>query len=70
MVCVVGLLVVYFSGYLADVTDSWDSVFCFLIFVNAVGLSVFLVFGDAQRFDLDQKESDISDIGPTIKDLS
>ncbi|XP_063064352.1 voltage-gated purine nucleotide uniporter SLC17A9-like isoform X2 [Engraulis encrasicolus] len=65
-----GLLVVYFSGYLADVTDSWDSVFCFLIFVNAVGLLVFLVFGDAQRFDLDQKESDISDIGPTIKDLS
>ncbi|KAL2103285.1 hypothetical protein ACEWY4_000153 [Coilia grayii] len=48
-----GILLVYFSGYLVELTQSWDVVFSLLTLVNVMGLSVFLLFGDAQRLDLD-----------------
>ncbi|KAL2103286.1 hypothetical protein ACEWY4_000154 [Coilia grayii] len=48
-----GILLVYFSGYLVELTQSWDVVFSVLTLVNVAGLSVFLAFGDAQRLDLE-----------------
>ncbi|RVE70866.1 hypothetical protein OJAV_G00069100 [Oryzias javanicus] len=46
-----GLLLVSFSGYLIEITMSWAAVFSFIILVNAIGLWIFLIFGDAQRLD-------------------
>uniref|UniRef100_A0A3B3CYZ1 Solute carrier family 17 member 9a n=1 Tax=Oryzias melastigma TaxID=30732 RepID=A0A3B3CYZ1_ORYME len=46
-----GLLLVSFSGYLIEITLSWAAVFSFIILVNAIGLWIFLIFGDAQRLD-------------------
>ncbi|XP_062283124.1 voltage-gated purine nucleotide uniporter SLC17A9-like [Scomber scombrus] len=48
-----GLVMVSVSGYLIDVTLSWTTVFSLIIFVNATGLTVFLLFGDARRVDLE-----------------
>uniref|UniRef100_A0A3P9KS50 Voltage-gated purine nucleotide uniporter SLC17A9 n=1 Tax=Oryzias latipes TaxID=8090 RepID=A0A3P9KS50_ORYLA len=46
-----GLLLVSFSGYLIEITLSWATVFSLIILVNATGLGIFLIFGDAQRLD-------------------
>ncbi|XP_042265542.1 solute carrier family 17 member 9-like [Thunnus maccoyii] len=48
-----GLVMVSVSGYLIDVTLSWATVFSLVILVNATGLGVFLIFGDARRVDLE-----------------
>ncbi|KAM3617655.1 uncharacterized protein V6R79_009324 [Siganus canaliculatus] len=47
-----GLVLVSVSGYLIEVTLSWASVFSLVILVNATGLGIFLIFGDAARVDL------------------
>ncbi|XP_041954462.1 solute carrier family 17 member 9 [Alosa sapidissima] len=47
-----GLLLVYFSGYLIELTQSWASVFFLLTLVNAMGLIMFLLLGEARRLDL------------------
>lgn len=39
------------SGYLIEVTLSWANVFSLITLVNATGLGIFLLFGDAQRVD-------------------
>uniref|UniRef100_UPI0037E7599C voltage-gated purine nucleotide uniporter SLC17A9-like n=1 Tax=Semicossyphus pulcher TaxID=241346 RepID=UPI0037E7599C len=48
-----GLLMVSMSGYLIEVTLSWAWVFSLITLVNATGLGIFLVFGDARRVDLE-----------------
>ncbi|XP_064420281.1 solute carrier family 17 member 9b [Latimeria chalumnae] len=48
-----GVCLVYLSGYLIEVTVSWTSVFHLIALVNVLGLSVFLMFGQAQRVDID-----------------
>lgn len=48
-----GLVLVSVSGYLIEVTLSWTIVFSLITLVNATGLGVFLIFGDARRVDLD-----------------
>uniref|UniRef100_A0A3Q3WG93 Major facilitator superfamily (MFS) profile domain-containing protein n=1 Tax=Mola mola TaxID=94237 RepID=A0A3Q3WG93_MOLML len=48
-----GVLLVYLSGYLIEVTLSWTSVFSLLILVNTTGLGIFLIFGDARRVDVE-----------------
>ncbi|XP_062397457.1 voltage-gated purine nucleotide uniporter SLC17A9-like [Sardina pilchardus] len=47
-----GLLLVYFSGYLIELTQSWANVFSLLTLVNVVGLTMFLLLGEARRLDL------------------
>ncbi|XP_041802054.1 solute carrier family 17 member 9-like [Chelmon rostratus] len=47
-----GLVLVSLSGYLIEVTLSWANVFSLITLVNAIGLGVFLIFGDAQRVDV------------------
>lgn len=48
-----GVLLVNLSGYLIEVTLSWDPVFSLLILVNTTGLLIFLIFGDARRVDVE-----------------
>ncbi|XP_041654978.1 solute carrier family 17 member 9-like [Cheilinus undulatus] len=57
-----GLLMVSLSGYLIEVTLSWAWVFSLITLVNATGLGIFLIFGDARRVDL----SDYSQV-PVIR---
>lgn len=52
MAALMGLVLVSFSGYLIEVTLSWTTVFSLITLVNATGLGIFLIFGDAQRVDL------------------
>ncbi|XP_034393696.1 solute carrier family 17 member 9-like [Cyclopterus lumpus] len=47
-----GLVLVSVSGYLIEVTMSWASVFSLITLVNATGLGIFLIFGEARRVDL------------------
>ncbi|TNN73285.1 Solute carrier family 17 member 9 [Liparis tanakae] len=47
-----GLVLVSVSGYLIEVTTSWTSVFSLITLVNAAGLGIFIIFGDARRVDL------------------
>ncbi|CAB1329901.1 unnamed protein product [Coregonus sp. 'balchen'] len=47
-----GLVLVYVSGYLIEVTASWASVFSLITMVNTMGLGAFLMFGEANRVDL------------------
>ncbi|KAJ8016813.1 hypothetical protein DPEC_G00011250 [Dallia pectoralis] len=46
-----GLVLVYVSGYIIEVTNSWANVFCLITMVNTMGISVFVMFGDARRID-------------------
>nr|XP_046252934.1 solute carrier family 17 member 9-like isoform X2 [Scatophagus argus] len=46
-----GLVLVSLSGYLIEVTLSWTAVFSLIVLVNATGLGIFLIFGDARRVD-------------------
>nr|XP_020467516.1 solute carrier family 17 member 9-like [Monopterus albus] len=48
-----GLVVVLLAGYLIEVTLSWATVFSLVTLVNATGLGIFLIFGDARRVDLE-----------------
>lgn len=41
------------SGYLIEVTQTWSNVFAVITLINTTGLGVFLIFGDAQRIDLE-----------------
>ncbi|XP_047433843.1 solute carrier family 17 member 9-like [Mugil cephalus] len=47
-----GLVLVSVSGYLIEVTLSWATVFSLITLINAVGLGIFVIFGDARRVDL------------------
>ncbi|KAM9351027.1 voltage-gated purine nucleotide uniporter SLC17A9-like [Symphorus nematophorus] len=47
-----GLVLVSVSGYLIEVTLSWATVFSLITLVNAAGLTIFLLFGDSRRVDL------------------
>ncbi|XP_077473493.1 voltage-gated purine nucleotide uniporter SLC17A9-like [Stigmatopora argus] len=47
------LLTVLLSGYSLEASGSWTSVFATVLWLHAVGLAVFLYFGDARRVDLD-----------------
>uniref|UniRef100_A0AAR2J1I6 Major facilitator superfamily (MFS) profile domain-containing protein n=1 Tax=Pygocentrus nattereri TaxID=42514 RepID=A0AAR2J1I6_PYGNA len=47
----IGLLMVYISGYLIEVTGSWETVFILLSLVNFIGITVFIIFGEAKRVD-------------------
>ncbi|XP_044067485.1 solute carrier family 17 member 9-like [Siniperca chuatsi] len=49
-----GLMLVSVSGYLIEVTLSWAMVFSLIMLVNATGLGVFLIYGDAHRVDLEE----------------
>nr|XP_020491454.1 solute carrier family 17 member 9-like [Labrus bergylta] len=48
-----GLLMVSLSGYLIEVTLSWTWMFSFITLVNATGLVIYLIFGEARRVDLE-----------------
>ena len=48
---------VYFSGYLIEATGSWASVFALISVVNLLGLSTFLLFGEARRVDIEVVKS-------------
>ncbi|XP_031701750.1 solute carrier family 17 member 9-like isoform X1 [Anarrhichthys ocellatus] len=48
----IGLVLVFVSGYLIEVTLSWTTVFSLLTLVNGTGLGVFLIFGEGRRVDL------------------
>uniref|UniRef100_A0A3Q2G3T6 Voltage-gated purine nucleotide uniporter SLC17A9 n=1 Tax=Cyprinodon variegatus TaxID=28743 RepID=A0A3Q2G3T6_CYPVA len=49
-----GLVLVSFSGYIIEVTLSWATVFSLITLINITGLGIFLIFGDAQRVDLQE----------------
>lgn len=49
-----GVVAVSMSGYLIEVTQTWATVFSLLALVNAIGLGVYMFFGDAQRVDQDK----------------
>ncbi|XP_001336574.1 voltage-gated purine nucleotide uniporter SLC17A9 isoform X2 [Danio rerio] len=52
-----GLLMVYISGYMIEVTGSWVNVFSVLALVNVIGVAVFITLGEAKRIDqLDEPE--------------
>lgn len=53
LICGAGVLVVSLSGYLIEVTQTWSNVFAVITLINSTGLGVFLIFGDAQRVDLE-----------------
>ncbi|XP_068601698.1 voltage-gated purine nucleotide uniporter SLC17A9-like [Brachionichthys hirsutus] len=55
-----GLVMVSLSGYLIEVTLSWSAVFSLIALVNSTGLGIFLIFGDAQRIDLEGHSQVIS----------
>uniref|UniRef100_A0A4W5KPJ9 Solute carrier family 17 member 9a n=1 Tax=Hucho hucho TaxID=62062 RepID=A0A4W5KPJ9_9TELE len=52
-----GLVLVYVSGYLIEVTASWGYVFSLITMVNTMGLGVFLMFGEANRVDFDLRKA-------------
>ncbi|XP_067250887.1 voltage-gated purine nucleotide uniporter SLC17A9 [Chanodichthys erythropterus] len=49
-----GLLMVCMSGYIIEITDSWVTVFSVLAVVNIIGVTMFIVLGDAKRVDQPQ----------------
>ncbi|XP_052419429.1 solute carrier family 17 member 9 isoform X1 [Carassius gibelio] len=49
-----GLLLVYMSGYMIEVTGSWVNVFSVLAAVNVIGVTVFIALGEAKRVDQPQ----------------
>ncbi|XP_016086132.1 solute carrier family 17 member 9-like [Sinocyclocheilus grahami] len=52
-----GLLLVYLSGYMIEITGSWVNVFSILALVNVIGVTVFIALGEAKRVDqLDQPQ--------------
>ncbi|XP_056117040.1 solute carrier family 17 member 9 [Rhinichthys klamathensis goyatoka] len=52
-----GLLMVYMSGYIIEMTGSWETVFSILALVNIIGITIFIVLGEAKRVDqLDQPQ--------------
>ncbi|KAM6977581.1 voltage-gated purine nucleotide uniporter SLC17A9-like [Aplochiton taeniatus] len=50
----VGLVLVYISGYMIEVTTSWNMFFSLITLVNVLGVGVFLLFADDHRVDLEQ----------------
>uniref|UniRef100_A0A665T886 Solute carrier family 17 member 9a n=1 Tax=Echeneis naucrates TaxID=173247 RepID=A0A665T886_ECHNA len=56
-----GLVLVSLSGYLIEVTMSWNSVFSLITIVNTTGLVIFLLFGDAGRVDLENSRLTVCD---------
>ncbi|XP_049921773.1 solute carrier family 17 member 9-like [Epinephelus moara] len=48
-----GVVMVSVSGYLIEVTQSWANVFSLITLVNATGLGIYIIFGDARRVDLE-----------------
>ncbi|XP_068118741.1 voltage-gated purine nucleotide uniporter SLC17A9 [Hyperolius riggenbachi] len=50
---VFGILWVYLSGYLLDITGSWDSMFHLIVAVNVLGLLIYLEFAKAERMDIE-----------------
>lgn len=54
VLCFAGLLMVYMSGYIIEITGSWETVFSILAVVNIIGVTVFIVLGDAKRVDQPQ----------------
>ncbi|XP_030067815.1 voltage-gated purine nucleotide uniporter SLC17A9 [Microcaecilia unicolor] len=48
-----GVVWVSLSGYLIETVGSWTPVFHLVVVVNMVGLSIFLLFADARRVDID-----------------
>ncbi|XP_066558477.1 voltage-gated purine nucleotide uniporter SLC17A9 [Amia ocellicauda] len=48
-----GVIMVYFSGYLIETTNSWASVFALISVVNLFGLATFLLFAEARRVDIE-----------------
>ncbi|XP_067269965.1 voltage-gated purine nucleotide uniporter SLC17A9 [Pseudorasbora parva] len=52
-----GLLMVYMSGYIIEITGSWETVFSVLALVNIIGVFIFIVLGEAKRVDqMDQPQ--------------
>lgn len=49
-----GLVLVYISGYMIEVTNSWDMLFSVITLINVLGVGVFLMFADDHRVDLKQ----------------
>ncbi|XP_042585592.1 solute carrier family 17 member 9 [Cyprinus carpio] len=49
-----GLLLVYMSGYMIEVTGSWVNVFSVLAVVNVIGVTIFIALGEAKRVDQPQ----------------
>jgi len=48
---------VYMSGYIIEMTGSWETVFSILALVNIIGVTIFIVLGEAKRVDqLDQPQ--------------
>lgn len=52
-VSLLGVIMVYFSGYLIEASGSWASVFGLITVVNLLGLATFLSFAEARRVDID-----------------
>nr|XP_033818568.1 solute carrier family 17 member 9 isoform X2 [Geotrypetes seraphini] len=50
---ILGVILVYLSGYFIDTMGSWTPVFHLVIVVNVVGLCIFLLFAEARRVDID-----------------
>ncbi|XP_068161762.1 solute carrier family 17 member 9b [Antennarius striatus] len=48
-----GVVLVYVSGYLIEATGSWATVFALITTVNLLGLSIFLIYAEARRFDIE-----------------
>lgn len=46
-----GVVSVSLAGYLIEVTQTWATVFSLVALINAIGLGIYLYFGDAQRLD-------------------
>ncbi|CAM4716977.1 unnamed protein product [Leuciscus chuanchicus] len=46
-----GLLMVYMSGYIIEMTGSWETVFSILALVNIIGVTIFILLGEAKRVD-------------------
>ncbi|XP_073675179.1 voltage-gated purine nucleotide uniporter SLC17A9 [Garra rufa] len=46
-----GLLLVSLSGYMIEITGSWVNVFSVLALVNVIGVTIFIVLGEAKRVD-------------------
>ncbi|XP_006873416.1 PREDICTED: solute carrier family 17 member 9 [Chrysochloris asiatica] len=54
-----GVVGVYLGGYLMETTGSWTSLFNLVAIVSILGLCTFLVFGEAQRVDLNPTHEDL-----------
>ncbi|XP_050973572.1 solute carrier family 17 member 9 [Labeo rohita] len=53
-----GLLLVYLSGYMIEITGSWVNVFSVLALVNVIGVTIFIALGEAKRVDqVDQPQT-------------